>query len=571
MTEVPPADETFAVDRDVWPDVLPTELEFPHGRRPPHEHMRLHAADRPDAPAISYYGRTLTWGELDNAVDAFASAMVDRGYEEGVCGLFLQNCPQFIIAYHGANRAGMAVTPVNPQFKRPAAARQLGDSEADAVVAHTGLAEIARQAASEAGGTEVILTEYRAFAGEESPTPLPDAVRDEPAYADVTTDGERRFEAVLSEPPAVTLPDVELSDTALLQYTGGTTGLPKGCVHTHWNVLYKGITTIAVRMLGPEEVSLATMPMFHVAGKQRYCDALAMAGNHAVLLTRYEPEAVMAAVDHHEVTTTWLAVPSAQEIVNHPDVNEYDLTSLSARRDVINCASFGQNLTRELSDEWEALTGTYLQESGYGLTETHTTDTHTTGERRIEPGFVGQPCYGVEVQIRDFETNEVLRPGEEGEIILRTPATMKQYLGRPEATEEVLEDDGFLHTGDVGRQTEEGYLYFLGRRKDTIKVSGHTVSPREVELVLLEYHGIDDAIVVGAPDERRGAVLEAHIVPEDGVDPETVETELLDHAEENLAEYKVPKRVEIRKSFPRTDVGKVDRVAYCETLPDDYE
>lgn len=572
MSDVPLPDETFEVTRDGWPDDLPRTLSFPADRRPIHEYVRVHARDRPEEPAVTFYGRTLSWREMDSLAGTFAGSMRARGYGRGdVCGIYLQNSPQFLVAYYGAQRAGMTVTPINPQFKSPAVARQLDDSGTDVLVTHTDSLDIARESSSEADVSDVIATAYGEFTGNTAASLLPSVVADE-SSVDAAVGDETPLQELLEETRSVDLPDIELDETALLQYTGGTTGLPKGCVHTHWNLLFKATTTAQVRGYGSPDVLLGTMPLFHVAGKQRYCDALAVTGCHVVLLARYDPEAVMAAIDEREVTSTWLAVPSIQEIVDHPDVQQYDLTSLSKRREFTNCSSFGTTLTRELSDAWEELTGAYVQESGYGLTETHTTDTHTYGDSRIEPGFVGQPCYGVEVEIRDFETNEPLPAGEPGEIVLRSPSTMDGYLNRPNATDDVLESDGFLHTGDVGRLTDDGYLYFLGRRKDTLKVSGHSVSPREVEVVLAEHVAVDDVIVVGAPHERRGSVLEAHVIPTDETITETrLEEAILEFAERNLAEYKVPKRVVRRDSFPRTDVGKVNRVAYREELPDGYQ
>lgn len=592
MTGMPPAGEEFRVDRTIWPDELPRTLEFEQGHKPLHEYVRHHAAERPDAAAITYYGRTRTWQEFDEAVSTFARAMAARGHGLGdVCGLFLQNCPQFLVAYHGAHRAGMTVTPLNPQFEVPAAERQLDDSDASVLVTHTGLIDVARPASAGAGVEDVLVTAYGEFAGADGPIPVHPDVADEPDVAEILAAGldrEQSLTAVLEahrgdgsegnegsdggpDASLEAFPESSLDDRALIQYTGGTTGMPKGCVHTHWNVLFKATVTARVRELESADVTLGAMPLFHVAGKQRYCDALAVTGAHTVLLARYTPEAVMAGVDAYGVTSTWLAVPVIQEIVDHPAVEYYDLTSLSARRPATNCSSFGETLTEALSDAWQELTGARVQESGYGLSETHTTDTHTYGEDRVEPGFVGQPCYGVEVEIRDFETNEPLPAGERGEIVLRTPATMERYLGRPDATAAVLEDDGFLHTGDVGRLTDEGYLFFLGRQKDSLKVSGHTVSPREIEVTLVDHEFVDDAIVVGAPHETRGSVPEAHVIPAaDAPEGAAFDEAVLDYAAETLAEFKRPRTIVRRTSFPRTDVGKVDRAAYRNSLPEGY-
>lgn len=561
-----PTDREFTVTDPNSPTDLPDTLPFPCGRRPIHEYVRSRAAERPDARAVTFYGRTLSWSEFDAAVDAFAAALVSRGHEPGdVCALSLQNSPGFLIAYYGAHRAGLVVTPVNPQAKRPALERQLDDCGAVVLIVHTAFLEGSRKAADMAGTDDVVTVEYRAFADmEDSTVPVHSVVKDEPpAPDDLDTLSDlvaRRTSHTGFEPG--------LTDRALLQYTGGTTGLPKGCVHTHWNVLFKAATTTTVRRYDESDTALAVMPMFHVAGKQRYCDAFAVAGCHVVLLSRYTPDTVLAAVDAHDVTSTWVSVPMVEQLLDHPHRTEYDLTSLSANREFTNCSSFGTAVTRELSDAWREATGARLQESGYGLTETHTTDTHTYGMDRIEPGFVGRPCYGVKIEIRDFETGDVVPPGEHGEIVVSSPSMMVEYLDRPQDTAEVLEPDGFLHTGDIGKLTEDGYLYFLGRRKSVIKVSGHTVAPREVETVLEGTSLVSDAIVVGIPHERRGAVLEAHVVP---ADVAVTERDILESVEPLLAEFKRPTGVVFRESFPRTDLGKVDREAYYESLPDDYE
>lgn len=556
----------FTATGENWPDGLPDALPFPRGRRPVHEYVRSTAADRPASPAVTFYGRTLSWGEFDAAVDAVAAAFQERGREPGdVCALYLQNAPQFLLAYHGAHRAGLVATPVNPQAKRPALERQLSDSGAATLVAHTDLLETAREAAEASKTDDIVAVEYGAFAEPDtSRVPVHPVVSEEPPAPD-DLDTLAELVAGGGTPDG---PEPALDDRSLLQYTGGTTGLPKGCIHSHWNVLFKAATTAAVRRYDESDVLLGTMPTFHVAGKQRYCDAFAIAGCHTVLLARYTPESVLAAVDGHAVTSTWLSVPAVEQILDHPDRPEYDLTSLSANREFTNCSSFGTTLTPELSEEWCRATGAILQESGYGLTETHTTDTHTYGSNQTEPGFVGQPCYGVDIDIRDFDTGESLSPGEQGEIVVSTPSMMVGYLGRPDATADVLDSDGYLHTGDVGKLTDDGSLYFLGRRKDVVKVSGHTVAPREVEVVMEEHPAVRDVIVVGAPDDRRGSVLEAHVIP---VDDDVTEADIIDHVEPLLAEFKQPQRVVFCESFPRTDVGKVDRVGYHETLPDNYE
>ena len=555
----------FRVERDVWPDdLLPREPQFPLGGAPVHEHVRKQARDRPDQPALTFYGRTLSWTELDEQVSRFAAALCDRGHDRGVCALFLQNCPQFYVAYFGAHRAGATIAPLNPQLRDVALSYLLEDSGATVLITHPDQLPTVESVEDEVSLKEVFVVQYRRYAGvADTPIPVHDVVTDEdPVPADRTSFAD----SLVAADPDRSFPEPAPQDRALLQYTGGTTGMPKGCVHTHWNVTFKAVA----RSLAPQEdaIQLAVMPVFHVAGKVGAVDAPAITGRHVVVLPRYTAKSMMAAIDAYGATSTWLTVPMAEEILTHPEREAYDLTSLSANRDAMTATSFGTTITEEVSQRWAEVTGARLKEGGYGLSETHTGDVHTAGVDRVEPGFVGQPTYGVRVEIRDFETNERLPTGEEGEIVLYTPSTMERYHDRPEATAKVLEDDGALHTGDVGRRTEEGFLYFLGRRKDALKVSGHTVSPREVEYALEESGLVTDALVVGRDHDTRGQVLEAHVVPAEGVDDNVV-TDLEAWCEAHLAEFKRPRSVEIRKSFPRTDLGKVDRKAYRERLSAD--
>lgn len=555
----------FNVERNSWPDKLPRKLEFPEGKRPLPEYIKIRAEKHPEKPAVSFYGETLSWEEVNKQIDSFAQYLKLEGYETGeVCALYLQNCPQFFIAYFGAQRAGMVVTPVNPQFKPHGLEYQLSDSEASILLTHSSLLENVKEIREETELEEVIATLYSNYAGSSSPIPLHSEVKKEPPIPE----GYTPFIKIIEEKRiGESFPKVEMDDLALLQYTGGTTGMPKGCKHTHWNTLFKGATSANLLKSGYEDVILGVMPIFHVAGKLLAVDSIAASGAQVVFLPRFSPEQVIKAIDEYQITFTWLAIPIVQFILVYENLDEYDLTSLSKNRDVTLATSFGSTISKDLSDKWERLTGTKLKEASYGLSETHTMDTNTMGDTPIEPGFVGQPNWGVEIEIRDFETNETLESGDEGEIVIKTPSMMEGYLNKPEQTEEEMEPDGFLHTGDIGRMNEDGYLYFLGRRKDTIKVSGHTTAPKEIENLLKQNDYVKDVIIVGKPHETRGHVLEAHVVP---TDESVSEKDIISWVEGKLAEYKVPKSVKFVDSLPKTDVGKVDRVAYHEELHNEY-
>lgn len=561
----------FRVDRDVWPaGVLPREPTFPHGKRPVHEHVRIQADERPDAPAITYYGRTYTWAELDDLVGKFARALAERGYQKGdVLALYLQNCPQFVVAYHGAHRAGLVAAPLNPLVKDLALEHLLTDSGADVLLTHPDQLSTYESVADETDVSDVFVTRYAEFGDfERSPVTVHEMLRDEaPVPADRTPFADTLEQGRAASPE---LPPVDLTDDALYQYTGGTSGLPKGCRHTHWNVFFKAVAGVQGTLQddGSTAPAVGVLPIFHVAGKLSSVDRPPIAGTHLVLLSRYSPEAMMQAIEEYGVGSMGFTVAMAEEILDHEDVDEYDLTSLSADRDVSAAASWGNSLDEETSRRWEAQTGAVLHSGIYGLSETHTGDTTVTEHSRIDSAFMGQPTYGVEVEIRDFDTNAPLPPGEEGEIVIRTPSNMLGYRNRPDETAAVLEADGWLHTGDRGRVTEEGFLWFHGRQKDVLKVSGHTVAPREVEQSLERSGIVEDAIVVGKPHETRGHVVEAHVLP---IDDDVTKADLAAWAEDHLAEFKRPKSFVFREDFPRTKIGKVNRKRFYDDLPDGYE
>lgn len=546
---------------DQYPAVIDSEPEFPLGERPLHEYLRHYASTTPDEVAINYYGTEITYGELDEAIDTFAGVLSERGYGPGdTLLLFLQNCPQFYIGYHAAHRLGMRVSPCSPAAKTHRLEYQLNDGNVETILAMDAYADVLEEVRDETPVEDVVYTRLERYLPDE-PTP--------PIHEEMTeaVDAPRRptdehtvyFGDVLEEtPPAESFPETEMDDVILLQYTSGTTGLPKGCQHTYETICYKAASNATVCGFDGSSRLLEVMPIFHVAGKLFAVDTPLLHGGTVVLLTRYSPEAVMAAVDVHEPTDAWLTTPMVRGLLDHDDRAQYDLTSFE--RNPIT--SFGQALTADLCDRWESVTGANAFEAAYGLSETHTMDTFTRGLGIVEEGFVGRPAHGVDIVVRDWETHEPLPPGEKGEISVSSPSVMKGYWNKPDETEATLYD-GYVLTGDVGKLTEEGYLYFLGRRKNMIKSSGYSVSPAEVEMVLKDHDGIDNAAVVGRDHETRGEEVVAFVTLEG--DSLTAE-EIVEWGKDELAPYKRPRDVVIMDALPVTDVGKLDRQALEERV-----
>lgn len=539
-------------DPEQFPDGVPPEPRLPCGKRPLHEYLREGARDHPDRPALNYYGYEMSYAELDEAVDSFAAYLSQLGYGKGdAILLYLQNCPQFYVGYHAAHRLGMKVSPCSPMSKEHRVEYQLEDGDVEVALALDAVGNVLEGVREDTELADIVYARFETYLPDD-PTP---GIHEEMADAIETerrdTDGARYFDAVVAEtdpdPPEV---ETSMDDVVLLQYTSGTTGLPKGCQHTHWTILHKAASTATIYGFGGDTRHLAVMPIFHVAGKLNAVDSPLVDGGTVVLLTRYDPEAMLTAIDAHDPTTGWLTTPMVREMLDHPSREGYDLTSFEE----VPATSFGQALTERLCDRWREVTGSEMFEAAYGLSETHTMDTFTRKLGVVEEGFVGRPNHNVDIVVRDWETHEELPRGEQGEISVKSPSVMDGYHDKPEKTEADFHGE-YVLTGDIGEMTEEGYLYFLGRRKNMIKSSGYSVAPAEVEQVLESHDRIDNACVVGRDHERRGEEVVAVVVPEDGL----TEEEVLEFGEEQLAAYKRPRDVLFVEELPVTDVGKVDR------------
>ncbi len=546
---------------DEFPDGVPSEPAFPFGQRPLHEYVAQYADEQPDRVAINYYGTEITYGELGDSIDRFATYLDERGYGRGdTLLLLLQNCPQYIVAYYAAQKLGMRVSPCSPMSKEHRLSYQLSDGDARIAVAGDTHASLLEAVRDETPLEEVVYARFETYLPDE---PVP-AIHDDMAEAIEATrqpesDGVSYVETVLAEtpadPPAV---DVAMDDICLLQYTSGTTGLPKGCMHSYENVLFAAATSSALTDRDETTRHLAVMPVFHVAGKLNAVDSPMVQGGTTVLLTRYEPEAYVDALAAYEPTNGWITTPMVRELLPLLQADDREIDSLES----MPVTSFGQALTEDLCERWAGVTDSTMYEAAYGLTETHTRDTFTQGLGVVEEGFVGKPVYDTDIVIRDWETHEAVPRGETGEITVDSPSLFDGYLGKPEETEAAFHD-GYVLTGDIGRLTEDGALYFLGRRKYMIKSSGYSIAPAEVEEVLKTHADIENAAVVGRDHETKGSEVVAAVTLANG---SLAEDEFLEWAETQLAAYKRPRDVVVLDQLPVTDMGKLDREALEDVI-----
>ncbi|KRV79863.1 AMP-binding protein [Pseudomonas citronellolis] len=539
-----------------WPAGTPREPHYPHGQQPLGEYLRTWARLKPEAPALDFYGHSLAWAELDRLADRCAALLAELGVRPGErVAVFLPNCPQLHVAFYGILRAGAVYVPVSPLSKALELGYQLNDSGAETLLCFDQLLPVVRQVRGETPLRRLLATSLSELCPATPSLPPPDMLLAPKLAGDDFIDFLPALEACRGPVPQH---QARLDEVAALNYTGGTTGLPKGCVHTHGDMLYTCASYLSVaNRLEQDSVLLNFLPEFWIAGENGGLLFPVFAGCRLVLLARWDAEAFMTAVQRYRVSHCTLLVDSAAEVLEHPRVGEYDFSSLR----VSGAISFIKKLTPSYRRRWRELTGTTLVETSFGMTETHTCDTFIVGFQQDDfdlnsaPTFVGLPVPGTDFKVCDFETGELLPLGAEGELCIRSPSLLKGYWNRPEASAEVLRD-GWLHTGDLGQITELGFIRYLGRRKEMIKVNGMSVFPSELEALLGQHPAVLASAVLARPDARRGQQPVAFVVLKPGAG-ESAES-LLAWCREAMAVYKVPE-VHVVANLPMTATGKIKK------------
>lgn len=539
-----------------WPAGKPREPQYPHGRQPLGEYLRAWARQRPAAVALDFYGHSLSWAELDRLADRCAALLAELGVRPGErVALFMPNCPQLHIAFYGILRLGAVYVPVSPLSKGLELGYQLNDSGAETLLCFDQLLPIVRQVRDTTSLRQVLATSLSELRPSVPSLPLPDLLLAPKLAGDDFIDFLPALEACRAPLPEH---HPQLDDIAALNYTGGTTGLPKGCVHSHGDMLYTCASFVPVALgLTPDDTLLNFLPEFWIAGENAGLLFPVFAGCRLVLLARWDAEAFMAAVQHHRVSHCGLLVDSAAEVLDHPRAGDYDLRSLRQTGSI----SFIKKLTPDYRRRWRELTGTTLFEFSFGMTETHTCDTFTAGlqdgdfDLRSAPTFVGLPVPGTRFKVCDFASGELLPLGAEGELCVRSPSLLHGYWRRPEESAGALRD-GWLHTGDLGQITEQGFIRYLGRRKEMLKVNGMSVFPSELEAMLGQHPAILASAVVGRADQRRGQQPVAFVVLKPGSGESAAS--LLAWCGEAMALYKVPE-IRLVESLPMTATGKVKK------------
>jgi long-chain acyl-CoA synthetase len=476
------------------------------------------AARHADRTALKLDDIALPYAVVEEATARVAGMLKGGGIGEGDrVGIMLPNLPYFAFCFYAALRLGAEVVPMNPLLKQREVAFHLADSEAKLILAWHQFGQAAEPGAHEAGA-ECLLVERGPF---EEMMGAAEPVRD-----------------VL---------DRDDSDTAVVLYTSGTTGTPKGAMLTHGNL--RAATDISIDLVhpGPETVTFGGLPLFHVFGLTSGLNTSFAVGGCLTLLPRFDPGKALEIVQRDRVST-FLGVPTMYAaLLNHPDRDSFDASTLDL------CVSGGAAMPVEIMRGFEKAFDAKVLE-GYGLSETTAIASFNRPDRERKPGSIGQPVGDMEMKLVDDDGDEVPQ-GEVGEIVVRGPTVMTAYWNKPEATAETLDPDGWLRTGDMGTMDEDGYFYVVDRKKEMVIRGGFNVYPREIEEVAYEHPAVREVAVIGVPDEMLGQEVAAAFALKRGA--EVTALELRDFVKARVAAYKYPRYVWIVDELPKGPTGKI--------------
>jgi acyl-CoA synthetase (AMP-forming)/AMP-acid ligase II len=495
------------------PDVLLTEL------------VLAKVPDVAEKPAVidAPTGRVLTYSALDDGVRRLAGGLVARGLVPGdVVAIMAPNCPEYAIAFLGVAHAGGTVTTINPSYTEREVRHQLEDARPKLMITVAAFLDTARAAAEGSSLTDFFLFDDADAA---------------PSFTELW--GDR-----LDDPVRV-----RLDATVAIPYSSGTTGLSKGVMLTHRNLVVNVLQTIPPLDLVEDDTVMAVLPFFHIYGMQVIMNCTFAVGGTIVTMPRFDLEGFLRAHQDHRITRSYVAPPIAVQLAKQPLVDDFDLSGL---KQVFSGAA---PLSAEVADEIEARIGCVV-EQGYGMTELAGA-THATPRSGCKQGTVGVTLPNAETMIVDPETGSPLPSGADGEVWVRGPMVMAGYLNNPEATAATIDADGWLHTGDIGHMDDDGYLTIVDRLKELIKYKAWQVAPAELEAVLLTHPAVADAAVIGEPDDEAGEIPVGFVVLRGGAD--ATEADIMAFVAGEVAGYKQLRKLTFVDSVPKSPSGKILR------------
>jgi len=542
-----------------YPKGVPAEIDYKQYRSIGDLFEKSVATYR-DRPAYHNMGKTISFGDLDRMSRDFGAWLQAKGLAKGArVAVMMPNCLQYPVCVFGVLRAGCVVVNVNPLYTPRELEHQLKDSGAEVIVVLENFAHTVQEVLARTPVKHVVLAALGDMLG------LKGAIvnfvvrkvkKMVPAFE---LPGALRFNDVLREAAGMQLKPVQIGheDIAFLQYTGGTTGVSKGAMLLHRNIL-ANIEQAAAWLLpgiGDEPAVIITaLPLYHIFSLTVNCLNMLKVGGLNILITNpRDIPAFVKELSKHRYNIITGVNTLFNAFLNNPDFHKLDFSAVKL------CVGGGMAVQKAVAERWKQVTGRTLLE-GYGLTETSPCATMNPLNLAEYSGSIGLPMPSTEIVLRDDAGKEVAR-GHPGEICVRGPQVMKGYWNRPDETAKVLGADGFLATGDVGEMDEKGFVRIVDRKKDMILVSGFNVYPNEIEQVVVMHPGVLECAAIGVPDANAGEVPKLFVVKKD---PALTEADIRKHCEANLTGYKRPRYIEFRKELPKTNVGKILRRALRE-------
>jgi len=506
-----------------YPDVVLPEMSVT-------EFMLQNFEEYGDKPALidGPSGRIMTFRQLASSIQTVANNLAKRGFKKGdVLAIYSPNVPEYAVAFHAVATAGGINTTINPLYTSHELAHQLNDANAKFLITMPIFLDKALEAATNSAIEEVFV-----FGEAEGATPFSDLMQ-----------GEERLEQVKIDPK---------EDLVVLPYSSGTTGLSKGVMLTHFNLVANMVQTDNLTdstVVTEEDTVIAVLPFYHIYGMVVIMNYTLAKGATVVTMPQFDLATFLSLIPKYGVTRVNLVPPIILGLAKHPMVDDYDLSSL------LTITSGAAPLGKDLLSATSSRLGCIVTQ-GYGLTETSPVTHFCPDTRAVEKaGSVGPAIPNTEVIIADVATQEPLDVNENGEVWIRGPQVMKGYLNNPEATENCIDKDGWFHTGDVGYVDEDGYFYIVDRVKELIKYKGFQVAPAELEALLLTHEAITDAAVIPSPDEEAGEIPKAFIVVKDSL----TEEDLMSWVSERVAPHKKIRSVEFIEQIPKSASGKILR------------
>ncbi len=542
-----------------YPKEIPATLTYLN--EPVYKLLEHSAQQHPEKSAIHFMGKEFSFKQVYQKAASVAGYLQQIGIKKGDrVAIMLPNTPQAVICYFGILMAGGIVVQTNPLYTERELEYQMKDSGAIAIVTMDILYPRVTKIMAQTELQHIIVSAIKDYLPFPKNFVYPYIQKKQYGIVvKVRHEGNTHLLTEIVKMPAKNIAKYDFDfeeDLALLQYTGGTTGFPKGVMLTHKNLISNTLMSEAwVYKAKPgKEIVLGIVPFFHVYG-MTVCMLLSIKmGAKMILMPKFDALETLKTIDKQRPTLFPGAPTIYIGLLNHPDLSKYDLSSIEA------CISGSAPLPVEVQQRFEEVTGGKLVE-GYGLSEASpVTHCNFLWDQRIK-GSIGVPYPDTDAKIVSTETGEVLPPGEIGEIVVKGPQVMKGYWNRPDETEEILKD-GWLYTGDLGYADDKGYFYVVDRKKDMIIAGGYNIYPREIEEVLYEHPDVVEVVAAGVPHPYRGETVKAYVVLREGAS--VTEEELNQFARKYLAAYKVPRIYEFRKELPKTAVGKILRRTLVE-------